>query len=173
MLNGKFVLLRALEPGDIDVLYSWENNPEVWSVSNTMTPFSKYVLEQYIISSHNDLYTNKQVRFVICLLSGKPVGTIDLFDFDPKNLRAGVGILIAEKDERGKGYASEALALLKQYCFNILHLRQLYCSVSKSNFASIGLFENSGFAQNGVKKEWLNENGVWVDELFLQCFNNL
>ena len=88
-------------------------------VSNTQSPFSRFVLEQYITSSHQDIYSVKQLRLIICNEENKAIGSIDLFDFDPNHLRAGVGILIAEKADRKKGYASEALSLLMDYCFSV------------------------------------------------------
>ena len=59
------IILRALEPTDIDALYKWENDPEIWHVSNTCTPYSKYILEKYIENSHLDIYQVKQLRLMI------------------------------------------------------------------------------------------------------------
>src|SRR3972149_1445845 len=138
MLQGKNIKLRALEPSDIDVLYKWENDTKIWKVSNTTTPFSRLVLEQYLLSSHNDIYTNKQLRLVVELIQpAQPIGLIDFFDFDPQYLRAGIGILVGEEKEKQKGYASEALALLIDYCFSVLNLHQLYCNIGESNGSSI------------------------------------
>ncbi|MCW3101905.1 MAG: acetyltransferase, ribosomal protein N-acetylase [Bacteroidetes bacterium] len=167
-LKGQLVTLRALEPEDIDVLYSWENDPEHWAVSNTQTPFSRFVLEQYITTAHVDIYSAKQLRLMICEKEGKPVGSIDLFDFDPNNLRAGVGILIADKTDRGKGYASEALGLLKNYCFEILNLQQIYCNITTDNEPSILLFQKHGFQITGIKKHWIRSGSGYKDELLLQ-----
>jgi diamine N-acetyltransferase len=111
------IVLRAPEPGDVDILYQWENDREIWKVSNTLTPFSKYILEKYIENAHLDIYQVKQLRLMIDVISeDKPpltVGAVDLFDFDAHNLRAGVGILIGNKKDRNKGYAT--LALKKNY----------------------------------------------------------
>ncbi|WP_227625579.1 hypothetical protein [Geofilum rubicundum] len=41
MIQNDEVLLRAVEPGDVDLLYDWENRMELWPVSNTLAPFSK------------------------------------------------------------------------------------------------------------------------------------
>lgn len=79
------------------------------------------------------------------------VGCIDLFDFDQPNLKAGIGILI-EKKYRRKGYASEALSLLIAYCFEILYLQELHCSITEGNEASIKLFRKHKFRITGKKK---------------------
>ena len=146
MMNGSDISLRALEPEDIDVLYLWENDPSVWGVSGTLAPFSRQVLRQFIEKQQLDIWSAGQLRFVIvCNNDGRAVGTIDLFDADPFNMRAGVGILINGL-ERGRGYASQALELLIDYARNILLLNQLYCDIDISNEASRALFAGCGFS---------------------------
>jgi len=168
-LTGTEILLRALEPEDLDVLYKWENDTENWLVSGTVTPFSKDVLQEYISSSHHDIYTNKQLRLMIEKVEDEEcIGCIDLFDFDPKNKRAGVGILIGEYEERSKGYASEALGVLIDYSFNILDLHQIYCNIAYDNNKSLNLFKNHGFEVCGLKNDWIFDNGRWLDEYILQ-----
>ena len=167
-LQGEHVSLRAIEPEDIDLLYQWENDAENWKISNTQTPFSRFVLEQYIATSHEDIYNVKQLRLMISDNNKKTVGCIDLFDFDPNHLRAGVGVLIAEKTDRKKGYASEALQLLINYCFLSLNLHQLYCNIGVDNEASVLLFQKHGFQITGIKKQWLREGSDFKDELTLQ-----
>lgn len=171
ILKGELVYLRAVEAEDLEILYKWENNTAIWELSNTLTPFSKQVLRQYLQNAHQDIFTNKQVRFIICNTQNNIVGCIDLFDFDPFHLRVGVGILIADKDDRKKGYASEALAILKKYCFLVLHLNQLYCNINSDNEASILLFEKQEFTISGTKLKWNKTFTGYKDELFLQCFN--
>ncbi len=165
------IKLRAIEPSDIDLIYSWENNPEVWDVSNTLIPFSRHTLEQYILSTQNlDIYIGRQLRLMVDAYendSPKTVGSIDLFDFDPAHLRAGVGILIDGK-ERQKGYATEALKELIVYASSILHLHQLYCNILSSNHFSLKIFQSLGFSIIGLKKEWLKLNNSWQDEYMLQ-----
>ena len=167
-LKGQHIQLRAIEPSDIDVLYQWENDTETWMVSNTQSPFSRFVLEQYITSSHQDIYSVKQLRLIICNEENKAIGSIDLFDFDPNHLRAGVGILIAEKADRKKGYASEALSLLMDYCFSVLNLHQLYCNITIDNEPSILLFQKHGFQITGMKKQWVRDGESFKVELLLQ-----
>jgi diamine N-acetyltransferase len=168
LLLGERVRLRALEPQDVELLYTWENDTSIWVASHTQTPFSRFVLEQYIASSHLDLHTNKQLRLMITTKEGKDVGAIDLFDFDPQHQRAGIGILIANREDRGKGYAAEALNLLIQYCFHQLHLHQLYCNVTVDNEESVLLFQKHKFLITGIKKEWIRVGDTFVDELLMQ-----
>jgi diamine N-acetyltransferase len=171
-LKGHLISLRALEPSDLELLYQWENNPLVWHLSNTTAPFSKHILKEYIENAKHDIYVTKQLRLIINTPKYGPIGCIDLFDFDPTNQRAGIGILIADDQHRGKGYASEALEILCNYCFSTLHLHQLYCNINADNFKSINLFTKTGFTQSGNKQQWNRIQGGYVDELFFQLISN-
>lgn len=162
------IRFRALEPDDIDLLYDWENNTEIWEVSNTYEPFSKYLLAKYIKDSARDIYESKQVRMIIETMEGQPVGAIDLFDFDPFHLRAGVGILIHDKKDRKLGYATDALQLLCNYASSHLRLHQLFANITADNLASIQLFKNNGFELCGTKKDWRNTLDGWKTELMFQ-----
>ena len=164
------IVLRPLEPEDIDLLYKWENDIQIWEVSNTRAPFSRHVLAQYLQEAAKDIYETKQLRLIIENENGKPVGAIDLFDFEPYHLRAGVGILIHNKTDRNKGYATDALQALANYAFEILGLKQLFANITTNNTGSIGLFEKTGFVQVGVKKEWIKTVSGWKDEVLLQKF---
>jgi diamine N-acetyltransferase len=168
-LQGDLVYLRALEPTDLDFLYDLENDENVWEISNTATPFSKFILKQYLKNSHRDIYEVKQLRLVICTkASGKPVGLIDLYNFDPKHLRVGVGIIIFNSDNRGKGFATEALKLIHNYVGKHLKAHQLYASITADNKKSISLFEKAGYHKTGVKKDWILSGETYKDELFYQ-----
>lgn len=162
------ISLRPLEPDDIELLYQWENNLEIWEVSNTKTPFSKHILAQYLIESAKDIYDTKQLRLIIQNEKMEPVGAIDLFDFEPYHLRAGVGVLIHKDSDKNRGYATDALKALSNYTFEILGLKQLYANIATDNPNSIKLFKNSGFQQVGIKKDWIKTSIGWKDEILLQ-----
>ena len=172
MLRNSRIVLRAVEPEDLELLYLWENDRTVWQISNTLVPFSRYQLKRYLESDPSNIHVHRQLRMMIdCLESGKPartVGSIDLFDFDPIHQRAGLGILIASADDRRKGYAYEALLQMIDYCRNVLFLNQLYCNIAVSNTASIQLFAKAGFKITGTKTDWLRTENGWEDELLLQ-----
>ncbi len=162
------VNLRPLEPGDIELLYRWENSMEIWEVSNTKTPFSKYILAQYIAESGKDIYATKQLRLIIENDNHEAVGAIDLFDFEPYHLRAGVGILIHNPRDRKQGYAGNALQALSNYSLHVLGLKQLYANIAADNTASIRLFGHAGFVAVGRKKDWIKTPGGWKDEILFQ-----
>lgn len=170
-LKGKHIYLRALEPEDLDFIYNIENDETFWEISNTQTPFSRYILNQYLEQSHKDIFEVKQLRLVISDYDNKAIGMIDLFDFDFKNSRAGVGILIKESAHRQLGYGAEALELLVNYSFNHLNLHQLYCNITEGNTASISMFTKHGFKEAGLKKDWNFINGNFKNEYLFQRIN--
>ena len=166
------IRLRAIEPEDLELLYEWENNNGNWIISNTITPFSRFTLKRYLENSHKSIYETGQLRLMIDLISGnETIGTIDLFDFDPFHKRAGIGILIADDKHRRKGYASMALTCLVNYCFRNLHLHQIYCNILGSNKESMELFKKQGFAEIGIKKDWICDSDGYYDEHMFQLIN--
>lgn len=167
LLKGDNIRLRPLETTDLDVLYEWENQVGDWFANGNMIPFSRFFLEQYIISAQHDLYADKQLRLIIEDHKGCQVGLIDLFDFEPHHKRAAIGILIAAPHQK-KGYASEALAIMINYARKILNLHQLYCTIDHGNPYSRQLFEKNGFLCTGTRKQWNLRGRQWVDEDFFQ-----
>ncbi|MFD2726408.1 GNAT family N-acetyltransferase [Hyunsoonleella rubra] len=167
-LNGKHISLRALEPEDLEFVFELENDENIWALSNTQTPFSRYVIKQYLENALKDIYEVKQLRLVICDKKGNSLGLIDLFDFDFKNKRAGVGIIVKNPDNRDKGHGGEALKLLVDYSFSHLGLHQLYCNISEDNKRSIQLFTNNGFIEIGLKKDWNFNQGEFQNEYLFQ-----
>jgi diamine N-acetyltransferase len=172
-LKGKNIYIRALEPNDLEFVYAMENDQSIWEVSNTQTPYSRFLVKQYLENAHQDIYEAKQLRLAICQDQDFPaLGLIDLFDFDPKNNRAGVGIVIQGNENRKQNIGSEALGLLIRYAFHHLNLHQLYANIGTENAASNALFTKFGFEKIGIKKDWNLVNGVYKDEAIFQLINN-
>ncbi len=170
MLQKNNVVLRAPEPADVDFLFMLENDQRFWQLSNTLAPFSRFDLEQYILQADKDVFAARQQRFMIdkkSVDSTKTVGAIDLFEVEAKHRRAGLGIMIIE-EERGQGLASTALDILIDYAFSVLNLHQLYCNIEAGNKNSLRLFGSKGFEVTGKKQDWNLADGKWKDEFFLQ-----
>ncbi len=172
-LKGNLVFLRALEPEDLEFVYQIENDESIWSVSNTNTPYSKFLIRQYLENAHQDIFEAKQLRLAICKTeSQEAIGLIDLFDFDPNHNRAGIGIIIKENNDRNLGFGSEALDLLIRYSFSKLNLNQLFANIDPNNSASLKLFTTFGFLKIGIKKHWNLVDGNYQDEGLFQLINH-
>jgi diamine N-acetyltransferase len=168
-LQGNTIYLRALEPEDLAFIYHIENDESIWEVSNTQTPYSKFLIRQYLENAHQDIYEAKQLRLAICKKdSFEAIGLIDLFDFDPRNQRAGIGIIIQNDVDRNSGFGKEALGLVIDYAFQQLQLHQLFANIGTENTASLALFTTFGFEKIGIKKDWNFTNNRFHDEALFQ-----
>jgi len=170
-LFGEKIFLRALEPSDVELLYQWENDPEIWQISQTLTPYSKHTLKQFVDSAKEDIFLAKQVRFMINLLHTKQtVGILDIFDIDFMNSRAGMGILI-DRNFRNQEIGASAIELAINYLFNTLLFHQVYCNIMNDNTISLKLFEKCGFSVVGVKRDWTKTQDGFKDVVLLQRIN--
>lgn len=168
LLEGTKIKLRAIEPEDLDVLYRWENDTSLWIHGCTLAPYSKLGLRDYITNSlSQDVFESHQLRLMVCLKnSNQAIGTIDLYDVDVKNRRAGIGILIDE-EYRGKKYAIEVLEIIRDYAFNFLNLHQLYAYVICHNIISYNLFKKAGYTESGRLNDWIMTGKNRYDEVAL------
>ena len=130
--------------------------------------YIQHLLSTVPIHSHRDIYEVKQLRLCICDKEDVCLGLIDLFDFDPKNARVGMGIVIANPEQRNKGIGAEAISLLCDYVFSTLHLHQVYANILEDNEASINLFTKLGFEAIGTKKEWVRTSEGFKNEIMYQ-----
>ena len=168
MLHSDLIFLRPLEADDLDFLYALENDPAVWSVSDTLAPVSRHTLRQYLDGAAADFHAVRQLRLMLCATAtGAAVGTVDLFGFEPLHQRAGVGILVLAGHRR-RGYARAALALLQPYARQVLRLHQLHCTIAANNLASLKVFREAGYARIGLRREWLRTADGWQDAVELQ-----
>ena len=161
--------IRAIEPEDLDVLYEIENDRSLWHVGTTNVPYSRYTLHDYVATSSDDIYADRQVRLVIEDDQHQVVGMADLVHFDPQHQRAEAGIVIM-KPHRRNGYALEALRRLADYALETLHLHQLYAVIATDNEAALQLFEKAAYERQGVLKGWLCKGHEYVDAVLMQRF---
>lgn len=166
-LSDGIITLRALEAEDLDVLYRWENDTSEWSSSSVIAPFSRKQLWEYINNYDGDVFSARQIRFMIVANEeGLRIGMIDLYDFDPVNRRASVGILI-DAGYRGLGYGGLALHILEGYCRSRLGLHQMWVTIECANKASITLFEGAGFRICGRLRSWLKQGDATYSDVFV------
>jgi diamine N-acetyltransferase len=161
------VSVRAIEPEDLEWLYGIENDMDIWGVGATNVPYSRFVLHEYLAKCTFDIYTDKQVRFVIENIEGQSVGIIDLINFNPQHHRAEIGIVI-QKPFRGHGYAQAAILHVLYYADSVLHIHQLYALIDKDNAESLKSFLAVGFKQSAVLQDWLFDGKKYQDALLMQ-----
>ncbi|MGM0479780.1 MAG: GNAT family N-acetyltransferase [Bacteroidota bacterium] len=162
------IYLRPPETEDTTYLYKWENDPENRVYSPEEATYSKAAIREFIANAMH-VKDNRQMRLMICLRDGDiPIGTIDLFDIDFYHRRAGIGILIADKNQRRKQYASFAIELIEELALKKLNLVQLHCLIQLDNAPSIHLFEKCHYSRSGTLKKWFKRENIWYDAYFYQ-----
>lgn len=172
-LQGPHILLRAIEPEDLDYLYQRENHSSVWHDGATIAPYSRQLLHEYIRQYTADIYRDRQLRLIITLANNdQTIGIADLYDFDPRNRRAGIGIYI-DNEYRCQGYGKESLQTLCHYAFQFLHLHQLYAFIRVTNLPSRNLFAACGFSHSATLRSWLLSPEGNTDALIMQRINSL
>ena len=168
LLSNDIVTLRALEPTDLDTLYRWENDTALWTVSDTVAPYSREALWHYLENYTGDIYAQRQLRLMVTLTEdGTPVGTVDFLNFDPLNNRAELGLFITS-EQRGKGLGRQALELLTSYARDHIGLRQLYVFIAVDNNVCLNLFEDFGYTRAGTLKSWVKRGTTYRDVALLQ-----
>ena len=170
ILQNDTILLRALEPEDLELLYLWENNSLLWDVGNTRAPYSRFALKQYIEQSELNIYESKQLRLMmVSAKTDEILGTVDLFDLDIHNSRIALGLYVDPKFQ-GNGFAKSALKLVENYVFNFLQINQLYCEIAENNIASRMMFEKEGYESNCILKNWIKTVDGFVNIIVFQRF---
>ena len=94
LLTDGQIRLRALEPQDIDITLEWENDSTLWHLGDTRAPFSRRQIEEYIMTYDGDIFSAGQLRLMIVDNNDRPLGAIDMYNFDPIYRLVAIGILV-------------------------------------------------------------------------------
>lgn len=168
MEDKKSMRLRAMEPRDIDAIYNWENNPNVWIHNASHQPFSRNALTRFIDESDGaDIYSSRQLRLMADVEGIGTVGCIDLFDFDPYHRHAAIGMIVDSRFRR-QGYGENMLQLLEEFAAQHLNIHLLYCDIAASNSACIALYRKHGYRQVGTRKEWIRNGNIWENAVIME-----
>lgn len=167
MMNDDKISLRALEPTDLDTLYRWENDANLWAVSDTSAPYSRQVLWSYLEQYTADIYQSRQLRLMIVDGDGQAVGTVDFYHFDALNNRAEMGLYVAP-ELRGRGYGCAALRLALRYAEAHVGMRQVYVYIRTDNIGCLRLYEQAGFRTVGTLQSWVKRGHAYHDVMLLQ-----
>lgn len=166
-ITGERVYLREVRPSDVgEAYYAWMNDPEVTRyLESRFYPQSLEGLREFVAGKLGD---PASVFLAIVLHEGdRHIGNIKLGPIDWIHRTGDVGLLIGEKDCWGKGYATEAIALVTGYAFGALNLRKVTASCYGGNEGSARAFQRAGFEVEGVRREQFYSDGGYVDQILL------
>lgn len=155
-LTSDFIELRVLRQGDFTKDYlDWLHDPEVnkyletrFTPPKSMSELSDFV--ESVNSSDHSLMLGIFLR-----TKNKHIGNIKLGPIDPFHNFAEIGLLIGDKDQWGKGYASIAISLVTKYAFDMLNLAKLTAGAYATNQGSIKAFLRAGYSLEGRRiSQW-------------------
>jgi RimJ/RimL family protein N-acetyltransferase len=161
LIKGEKVTLKAIEQEDLVELHKWANDPEIqkmlggWHFPSSMKDTMKW-FESLSISSLNQ-------RFSIYTEELGLIGTANLVDIDWKNKNAFHGMLLGDKEIRGKGYAVDTVFAIMRYAFEELGLKRLDGSIIEYNEASKKMYlDKCGWKIEGIQRKWyFRDNRFW------------
>jgi RimJ/RimL family protein N-acetyltransferase len=165
-IKGKKVVIRAIEKEDLQLLNKWSNNPEInYMLGGWHFPSSLQDQEKWF--SNLTLSSNNQ-RFAIETEDLGLIGMVNLIDINWKDRRAFTGMLLGDKDMRGKGYGKDTIMAINKYAFEELGLMRLDGSMISYNESSLKVYiEKCGWVKEGIKKNAYFRKNEWWDEIIV------
>lgn len=152
-----------------DVYLGWLNDAQVNRYLEISKPYSKKQLEDYLLAAEG----NEHLLFWAIHIreNGKHIGNIKIDPIDRYHGLGEYGIMMGDRCEWGKGYASEASKAIIEYCFKEQHLRKISLGVVEENTSAVELYKKLGFVVEGVYKKHGLYNGHYCDVLRMALFN--
>lgn len=157
---GKHVLIRAIEELDLDLLFTWANDPDIWyQLDGWHFPTNRASMQSWFKDIMKDTLNQ---RFAIEAKDMGLIGTISLGDIDWKNNHGLIGIILGPKDLRGKGYAVDAMMAIERYAFEELHFSRLDGTIIEYNETSSHFVAKCGWKEEGRQRNWyFRRNRYW------------
>jgi len=166
MFKKEDIQLRSVQASDATLLLEWENNPSNWRVSDRNEPLSRIDMEQFIVNQLNsqEIEQLDQFRYMITESpSGRPLGTLDLYEIDWGRESAYIGILVADPNKRRKGIGRWALELLLEHLYEELAITTAFARIQPENKASQELFQKVGFKKKLEISSAQNEDAEYIE----------
>lgn len=160
-IYGNKVVLRAMEIEDSELIIDMFNDPEIENlVGGWAFPVSLFSQKKWLELHYNDQNT---IRFVVDTKEDGPIGIISLTDIDWKNKRASIGLKLAKKENRKKGWGTDATMAIMRYVFDELGFHRLDASRLAMNQASMRILAKCGFVEEGIRREYIYKGGQYRD----------
>lgn len=103
--------------------------------------------------------------------SDEPVGCVELYNYDPVNRRAAVGIVVSN-EHRHRGYGSAIIHALTQFCVENTSLHQIYADIACTNVVSLRIFEKAGYQHCATLRDWVIRGDGFIDTYRYQLIIN-
>jgi len=145
------LLLRPVAEADINPTYvAWLNDPDVNAFLETR--FQRQTLESVRAYWQDHGKAPSSPWWAICRRDqqDRHIGNIKLGPIHPIHRRADVSLFLGDRGCWGLGFASEAIALVRDWAFQQLGLHKLCAGLYADNIGSLRAFEKCGFRLEGT-----------------------
>ncbi|MGJ8661941.1 MAG: GNAT family N-acetyltransferase, partial [Bacteroidota bacterium] len=116
--------------------------------------------------------TKQFYMYAVCLTeSGKHIGNLKVGPIDYKNMNSDLVTVIWDRNEWGKGLATEAIKLGNKIAFEEYNIRKLTGGMYSSNVGSIKAYTKAGWIIEGTLQNQYVLNGKLEDRVMVSCFN--
>lgn len=166
MYEGRLVRLRAFERDDLDANHAFVNDYETVRGMLSGIPFPSSLSDEQRWLEQQTSYTRGEYQFAIEDGGGDLVGRCGVIRLDWKNRVAEVAIMLGTP-YRGRGYGTEAMALLTAFCFREMNLHKVKVSVFDFNAAAIRCYEKCGFVREGALRKEIFRDGAYRDVVLM------
>ena len=92
----------------------------------------------------------------------RAVGCVELYNYDPINRRAAVGIVVSN-EYRHLGLGSQMVQSLTRFCQENTSLRQIYADIAATNTPSIHIFQKAGYLHCATLHDWVIRSNHFID----------
>ncbi len=165
------IYLRALEPDDYKVTVNWRQDEEIKNMVGGPKYFVSSEKEKEWVK--NCIFDNTRLVLGICLKeSGKLIGTVNIQEFDWINRSCHVPILIGDKTEWSKGYATEARMLALKFAFEERGMERVWATIMDTNAASVKMHEKCGYKKEGVQRHAVYKDGAFHDLIMMSILKD-
>ena len=165
-IKGKKITLRAVEESDLDLLHKWANDPITQdSIGLIYFPSSMEFHKDWFQKLKNSPLDQ---RLAIETPDLGLIGISSICKIDWRNNHAWHGMILGDKDIRGKGYGQDALLTTMRYAFDEMHLERLDGSIIEYNAAAYHLYVNkTAWKEEGRKKNYYFHKGRYWDQFIV------
>ncbi|MFO7568623.1 MAG: GNAT family protein [Smithellaceae bacterium] len=157
ILCGPKVYLRLIEREDLAKRVAWINDPAVQATLNFDYPTSLARTQKWFEGIVQD---KTRLDFSVCLLDSQEyIGIGGIVNIDHRVKKAELYFTIGNRDQWGKGSATEALILLTNYGFIELGLNRVYGYYNADNGKTSHITQKIGWKQEGTFRQDLVSHG--------------
>lgn len=166
-LDGKYIQLRQVELADAADIYKWRSGN---SGKFLRQPKDYSVMSQEVwIKSRGD---NEINYIIVDRHTGQKVGFIAIYDVNHADQVANVGRLLLDDVFLSKSspYGLEAMQLMYDYVFNVMHFRKITGDILAINESMVKLQKYLGMKQEGYLEKHVFINGNFEDLHIMSIF---